>query len=137
MDERYVMTTPENIPISYELAGVGSRFVAALLDMFIVLVVQTGLLFVAAITLPLGAMLRNLGVGGPFLSTFSASVLAIVLLLSFALLLGYPLLFEIVWNGRHPGSAGRWQSNHRLGRRDSQRVAACRLFAGIISSALW
>lgn len=94
MDEPYQLTTPENVPISYELAGVGSRFVAALLDGLIITATQVGLLVLAGIAaLILGGWQPNL----------AALATAIALLAAVAVLLAYDLLFEIVWNGQTPG----------------------------------
>lgn len=103
LDGRYVMTTPENIAISYELAGLGSRFLAAMLDGLVILVIQLGLIFLAMIASMAGATLATLGFWDRFSSVFTASVVALVILLAFASLLGYPLLFEIIWNGQTPG----------------------------------
>ncbi len=93
MDDQYLLTTPENVSISYELAGVGSRFVAALPDGPIIFAVEAGLFIMAAIASTVG----------PSWSAFATAAFAIALLLSFATLLGYPMLFEIVWNGQTPG----------------------------------
>lgn len=90
MDEHYLLPTPENVPITYEIAGVGSRFVAALLDNLIIVAVQIGLFVVAGVV----------AAPSPALGT---SALAIALLFSLAAMFGYPLLFEIVWNGQTPG----------------------------------
>lgn len=97
MDEQYLLTTPENVPISYELAGLGSRFLAALLDILIISVVELGLFF--------GTLFLTGFVFGFFRlpSSATTTLFAILLLLSFALILGYPLLFEIAWNGQTPG----------------------------------
>lgn len=100
MDEHYMVSTPENIPIQYELAGVGSRFVAALADFLIIFGVQAGLilLVLAAGSIPaLAPALRKLLLQlGPWL--FSA-----VIIINSALFVGYPLVFELVWSGQTPG----------------------------------
>ncbi len=93
MRENYLLVTPENVPISYELAGVGSRFVAALLDALITLVVLIGLLVMSLI------IAWAFNINGDGLSWLAA----IGMLLSFAIALGYPLFFEIAWSGQTPG----------------------------------
>ncbi len=96
MDEQYLLATPENVPISYDLAGLGSRFVAALLDSLIMLAIQAGLLTISLVTPAATASMRLL----PDLATW---IFAIGMLLSFLFLVCYPLLFEIAWNGQTPG----------------------------------
>ncbi|MBI4322392.1 MAG: RDD family protein [Chloroflexi bacterium] len=81
------------MPITYDLAGVGSRFVAALLDNLIIFGVQAGLFITAAIVSAISGL--------P--SAVTGWVFAIIVLFSFTLLFGYPVLFEIVWNGQTPG----------------------------------
>ncbi len=84
--------TPEAVSISYVVAGIGSRFAAALLDMIIEVVLLV-LILVGATEL------------APFTSAGStiATVLAITLL--FLLIWGYYLLFEAFWNGQTPGKS--------------------------------
>lgn len=94
MDESYQLTTPENVPISYELAGVGSRFVAALLDGLIIAATQVGLFVLAGIA----ALILSGRQPG-----LAALAFALALLAAVAVFLVYDLLFEIVWNGQTPG----------------------------------
>jgi uncharacterized RDD family membrane protein YckC len=95
---RYVQfVTPENIEVSYELAGIGSRFVAALIDHLL----QVIIVLVAAL------IANWLMVGMLTTSLFSGSapswVAALLGLFSFAVLFGYHTLFELLWAGRTPG----------------------------------
>lgn len=69
---------------------------AALVDSLLILLLQV--LVLGAI---LGAMLSGLSV-----RSFGPWVIAGLALLSFALLWGYYLLFEMIWNGQSPGK--RW-----------------------------
>ncbi len=99
MDDHYIITTPENIPISYELAGVGSRFAAALLDTLLVVAVELGLVLAALVLnriTPLAPLL-----GGD--SAIAVLFLAVVFLFYAASTVGYPLFFEIIWSGQTPG----------------------------------
>src|SRR5579884_2358303 len=77
----YQVDTPEAIHISYQIAGIGSRFGAILLDIVILSVLFTLLIFGV--------------IGIAFLPTVGPTV-AIILLLSLYLLLplGYFVLFE-------------------------------------------
>lgn len=98
--------TPENVSFSYEIAGIGSRFLAAMVDTLLlgllqVLVIGTAIL----ILLPFG----NSDSGNPFVSSGSQApswVLGILAFISFLFFWGYYIFFEIFWNGQTPGK--RW-----------------------------
>jgi uncharacterized RDD family membrane protein YckC len=96
-DEMLQIATPENVVFDYEVAGLGSRFLAALLDTLLILVLQIAnvMLFVVA-----SGVLAN---GGGNVQMW---LLAAAGLLAFALLWGYYVLFETIWNGQSPGK--RW-----------------------------
>jgi uncharacterized RDD family membrane protein YckC len=82
--------TPEAVSISYTIAGIGSRFLAALLDA----VIEVSLLIVI--------LLGAAGIGSlPGFASTIATVLLITLI--FLLLWGYYLLFEAFWGGQTPG----------------------------------
>lgn len=100
----YRVETPEGIDLDYDVAGLGSRFVAALVDtviLFVLLIflLTMGLLGIALLTEMANRLLNfNLesdSVGG--------IALAIILLLTFALIWGYYVFFEWIWEGRTPG----------------------------------
>ncbi len=84
---RHEVITTEMVPFSYRVAGLGSRFLAWLIDAAIILVLG----FAGLLT---GSVLE-IGRGG--LGT------AIVVLWMFALQWGYFLLFEWLWQGQTPG----------------------------------
>lgn len=84
--------TPENIPLTMEPAGIGTRFGAVLMDMMIQLGIFVGLAIIGGIA---SIWLRWLG---------TSSVLEIILIVGgFLLLFGYFILFETLWNGQTPG----------------------------------
>ena len=94
MDDPYLVSTPENVELRYTVAGLATRFFAALIDTIIlaflsVFILFAGLIFVAA--------------GSEFGSTASLAILAVTLLLLFALVFGYYIFFETVWRGQTPG----------------------------------
>lgn len=94
MDDRYTVDTPENIEFGYDIAGIGSRFLAAILDTLLIGVVET-VVFIA-----ISLLIGLLDLGG----TASGSILAaLVGLLGFAILWGYYIFFELIWNGQSPG----------------------------------
>ncbi len=88
--------TPEHVVLSYSVAGVGSRALAALIDYGLWLVTW---LIVYIVLVPLFA--RN--AEGVAESVAGMWVLGIVVLLSFASLFGYYVLFEGLRDGQTPG----------------------------------
>lgn len=93
--------TPENVIFGYEVAGIGSRFIAAIIDTFLIftlIIIGTlGILFVAALASDVDTLLSNPDDSG-FLLAF-----ALIALVNFFFLWGYYLLFEVWWNGQSPG----------------------------------
>jgi uncharacterized RDD family membrane protein YckC len=84
---RHAVVTAEKVPLSYRVAGLGSRFLAWLADAGALLVLLfAGNLFAGVLEL------GRQGVGG-----------AVFLLWMFGLLWGYFLLFEWLWQGQTPG----------------------------------
>jgi uncharacterized RDD family membrane protein YckC len=91
----YQVLTPERVTLQYDIAGLGSRGAAALVDTAIQTAIL-GVVFAAA----LGG-LALLGGGGGRGLVFLVGAL---MLLALALVtLGYFIVFEIVWNGQTPG----------------------------------
>jgi uncharacterized RDD family membrane protein YckC len=84
---RHEVLTPENVPFSYRVAGMGSRFLAWLADFgFIVILAAVGLL--------LSLVLENANPG---------IMVAFILVWLFILVWGYFLFFEWLWIGQTPG----------------------------------
>jgi uncharacterized RDD family membrane protein YckC len=114
MDDHLTISTPEQVAFQYEMAGIGSRFVASLLD-HLIMVTALVLVNCAIYGLFINAALRGLDDTGLYL------VLSLMVVISFAIFWGYFVLFETVWNGQTPGKrAGRL----RVIRRDGQPVRA-------------
>jgi uncharacterized RDD family membrane protein YckC len=95
----YSVLTPERVSLQYDIAGIGSRGAAALVDTAI----QSVALIVAVVALSAGSV-----VGSAFLSFARGPgagtlFLALFILALFAITNGYFMLFEIVWNGQTPG----------------------------------
>ncbi len=99
MNDDFLIETPEAVSFGYDVAGIGSRFMAALVDTLFIGVLQVVVL--AATIAALRASPDDLFAGQ--LGTWIAALLG---LLAFALLWGYYLLFEMLWNGQSPGK--RW-----------------------------
>ncbi len=93
--------TPESIAFSYELAGLGSRFLAVVVD----LMIQLGALLavVAAFSLAASAVSKVLSTyhfsARPAQSLFNAAGIVALFFLFF----GYFIFFEAFWNGLTPG----------------------------------
>ena len=84
-EDRVSIATPEGVLLDLTLANVGSRFLAAVVDTTL----QVLLLF--------GLWLIGAAVGG------SGSVVAVLLVLSFLVFFAYDVLFETLASGRTPG----------------------------------
>jgi uncharacterized RDD family membrane protein YckC len=94
MDDRYTIDTPEHIAFDYDVAGIGSRFLAAIVDSVILAILLTVVLTLTALV---GASAEALFAG------LDSLLLALLGLLNFALFWGYFLFFEQAWNGQTPG----------------------------------
>src|SRR5207253_9899772 len=81
------LATPEGVHLELTLAGVGSRFAAALVD----LAIQIALLIVIAV------------VGFVVIGGRSGFEVAAVTILSFLVFAAYDILFEVFASGRTPG----------------------------------
>nr|MDQ6928032.1 RDD family protein [Actinomycetota bacterium] len=86
------IVTPEAVPLDFELANLGSRFVALLLD----LLIEGAALFVLSIGMSalLSGADTSVGVG-----------VALFFLIYFLVLFGYPIALETLWRGRTVGKA--------------------------------
>jgi uncharacterized RDD family membrane protein YckC len=91
-EDRVRIATPEGVDVELTLAGIGSRFIAAVCDFTIQ----------AATILAAGLVLGVVGNGGDE-SGWSVAVFTIVFFLVF---FGYDVLFEVRSRGRTPGK--RW-----------------------------
>jgi uncharacterized RDD family membrane protein YckC len=112
-DQFLNIDTPENVVFDYEIAGIGSRFLAAMVDSILIVIAMvivnfTGLL----LTTILGFGEVNIG---------PSVILAILGFFSFLIFWGYYIFFEIIWNGQSPGK--RWL-RLRVLRIDGTPVAA-------------
>jgi uncharacterized RDD family membrane protein YckC len=98
VSEKLIIETPEQTSIEFPLAGIGSRFLALLIDTLIQIGVGIilGLLF-AALSFSFGSE----GFGRS--STTAIWGIAIVIFGFFLLFYGYFVLFEAIWNGQTPG----------------------------------
>jgi uncharacterized RDD family membrane protein YckC len=95
----YSVLTPERVSLQYDIAGVGSRGAAAIVDTTIQAVALIVVLLLAgAASVVAGGFLES-GVGAPE----GVAVVALLVLAIFAVTNGYYMLFEILWSGQTPG----------------------------------
>ncbi len=100
MDRTIAVRTPESIAFDYELAGLGSRFLAVTVDMLIQLICAIALLWaMTAFALRFGGESLRASSG----RTVESLAIATLVLLGFLLFFGYFIIFEIAWNGQTPG----------------------------------
>lgn len=101
--EEYTIDTPENVSFGYEIAGIGSRFIGALIDTIIL-----GILLLL-LNIALVVLLARLGDAGAVFDLESGEnwvvglVIALYALLNFAVIWGYYIAFEWLNNGQTPG----------------------------------
>jgi uncharacterized RDD family membrane protein YckC len=98
MDEFDIIETPENVDLQRRLAGIGSRFVAGLLDTLLMVGVLS-LLVLVSLFFGLGLFTLRRDLAG----RADQWVLAWLVLLVFLVYWGYFVLFETWMNGQTPG----------------------------------
>jgi uncharacterized RDD family membrane protein YckC len=98
-DTHYI-DTPEQVELEYSVAGVGSRFVAALLDG---LIVSAFFLVEVLVLAVIGAASSATPAAGKLSETAGKWFLAFVIFINFCIVWGYFALFEAYWHGQTPG----------------------------------
>ena len=106
LDQDYAIDTPENVSFTYDIAGIGNRFIGALIDTAVI----TCLLLILDVLL-LVILTRNSDPTSAFLfdsdpsetDWFSGLLIALFFLLQFTIFWGYYTFFEYLWNGQTPG----------------------------------
>ncbi len=103
--EEYTIDTPENVTFGYAVAGIGSRFIGALIDTTLLVLALLLLNIVVAVLLAwLGDNAPPSALDSePAPDWFFGLVIAIYTLVNFGLIWGYYLAFEWMWNGQTPG----------------------------------
>ena len=117
------IVTPEAVVLDLETAGFASRLTAALIDLAI-------LVSGAFVIMLIVAVIALRGAGDSTITTVSAIVL-------FALLFGYPILFETFMRGRTPGKAAlRLRAVTIDGAPITLREATLRAMGGVVDRLL-
>ena len=102
IDDSYDLRTPEQIDLQYDLAGLGSRFMALTIDMLIQGAVVAALVAVFGLGGAIFAVSFRDLLGRDGFLVLSVG-LAVAVLLIFLFTWGYFLIFELIWNGQTPG----------------------------------
>lgn len=97
ISRKTIIETPENIFLEYELAGLGSRFIAFWIDTLI----QIILTFVLIWFLLMAAGFAGMLTGSQQMGQTMQTVLMVLAL--FFLYQGYYIFFEVRWKGQSPG----------------------------------
>lgn len=108
--EKLSIETPEHTDLEFDLAGIGSRFLAFAIDSLLQFIIYL-VLFIAAIFILPG--MSGTWEGG------SKWVVALYILIFFTLYWGYFAIFEIIWKGQTPGKR---QANIRVIKSTGQPV---------------
>ncbi|MFL5734523.1 MAG: RDD family protein [Chloroflexia bacterium] len=119
MDEQLTISTPEQVAFHYEMAGIGSRFMASLLDHLIIALLLFLLYCSTFSLLPVAGLGGALGSDEASAGTYL--LVAVLILVTFAVIWGYFMIFEIVWHGQTPGKRS---GKLRVLRRSGQPIGA-------------
>jgi uncharacterized RDD family membrane protein YckC len=95
LSDKHTIETPEQMPLEFTVAGIGSRFLALAIDTLLQIGVGLLLLIVVAVLGSTGALLG--------LRAHILWLLALAGAIIFLLMYGYFACFEILWSGQTPG----------------------------------
>jgi uncharacterized RDD family membrane protein YckC len=102
MDRSIGVRTPESIAFSYDLAGLGSRFLAVVIDQLIQVAVLLALFFGVALAASRLPTVTHVAESGA--QKFADAILVgLLIAVVFTIFFGYFVLFESLWNGQTPG----------------------------------
>lgn len=93
IDEKLTIDTPENVQVDFELAGIGTRFIATLIDT----------LWLTGVRVLIGMMGAAIFFAADLSEETGIIIASIALLVFFIIGWGYYIFFEISWNGQTPG----------------------------------
>src|SRR5687767_5317952 len=104
LDQVVDIETPEQVVFSYTVAGIGSRAGAAMIDYGIIVLLMIAIALLDVYVISPAFDVRS---GTEQLTRQAGGwVVAFILILQFALMWGYYVLFEAFWDGQTPGK--RW-----------------------------
>ena len=99
MSDTYNVATPENVELDYEVAGIGSRFLAIAIDTVLQIVLGGAVVLVLVIFYGFGKedFLKNLP------GIWEGILMGFLIFLSFLISFGYFIILEMVMNGQTLG----------------------------------
>ncbi len=98
---KVTLQTPESVELEFTLAGIGNRAYALLIDYIVLGLILIGFLLIWAIlAIQLRDVLENFAGNNNSLQLW---LLAIQILISFFVYVGYFVFFEALWQGQTPG----------------------------------
>jgi uncharacterized RDD family membrane protein YckC len=101
VDRTLEVRTPESIAFNYELAGLGSRFLALIVDQAIQILTLVAIF--AAIFLAALRLAPRQAPPAADVKLGESVVIAMIVVIAFVVLFGYFIVFEALWNGQTPG----------------------------------
>jgi uncharacterized RDD family membrane protein YckC len=96
----YTVLTPERVSLQYDIAGIGSRGAAVLVDTVLQFIALTVLMLVGVLVVGFAAGFAGFSSSG---QAAGAVIIGVYALATFVVTAGYFMLFEILWNGQTPG----------------------------------
>lgn len=96
----YSISTPENVDLHLELAGLGNRILAALIDTAIS---YTIILFVGIFCAVVALVINAMGMASDVRTVVLSCILCVGIFISFVLMFFYYVYFEVKWQGQTPG----------------------------------
>lgn len=96
----YLISTPENVDLHLELAGIGNRVWAAFIDMALI---YLGIIIIVVIFAIIAGLIEQFIPERDTKSTLYVYLAAIVIFVIFILNCGYFIFFEKLWQGQTPG----------------------------------
>lgn len=96
----YLISTPENVDLHLELAGIGSRIWAAFIDTVLSYLMMLLIILVAIL---IGLLVDRLELPHDTRTTIVYYEIAVTMLIVFCINFGYYICFEGLWQGQTPG----------------------------------
>ena len=101
MSREVTIVTPENVSVTYQLSGIGSRFLALALDTILQFLASVALILVAmyiALRMTINWVQVEEAVRAKSTWVFAGMMIGV-----FLIAWGYFIFFETIWNGQTPG----------------------------------
>lgn len=105
MDRSLHVETPESMAFSYDLAGLGTRFLAVSIDAAIQIAILTGI-FIGLALIASHMPGKRVPLNGTDASTDLSVGIAVLTVVVFLVWFGYFVIFESLWQGQTPGKRG-------------------------------